>query len=280
MNTLRAITLFIIVFSSILILFSCNNLEPWENILADKGKNNQQAELKEETIIDQQVKPDQLLNPGEYNFTAPKSNTSFILFVPYDYTPKESFPIIFCYHGSGASATTWPFQQVTHDKGYIIVGMSYTSKSAEHLGLELIRYEKAFFLEALEMVSARLNVNQNLIFMGGYSQGGYATSLLGERILDKLAGLIILGAGRYTVDRYPPPLKSIKRKPIFVGVGQNDTIHNPRARFAANYYQGLRADVTFEEWAGVGHSINTQEFPSKILLGWLNKICALQITQE
>lgn len=277
---MRLIISFIALLCAIFVFVSCSNLESWEQILSNKESSNPKTELQKENSVNLEPKPEPLVTSGEHIFTAPKANVQFILFVPYDYTPNQSYPIIFCYHGSGASATTWPFQQVTHGKGYIIVGMNYTSRAAENLSLELIRYEKAFFLEALEMASARLNVNQDLIFMGGYSQGGYATSMLGERILDKLAGLIILGAGRYAVDRYPPPLKSIKNKPIFVGAGQNDNVHNPRAKYAANYYQGLRADVTFEEWAGFGHAINTQEFPSKILLNWLNNVSARQIAKK
>jgi predicted esterase len=275
---MKLILFFIIISGVILILSACDKWESWEQLLTNKSSNAPKESQKVE--ISSEPKPEPIVTPGEYNLTAPNANVPFILYVPSDYTPKKSFPIIFCYHGAGVSATTWPFYQVTHGNGYIIVGMNYSSEASSHLGLEFIRYEKALFLEALEMVSARLNVDQSLIFMGGYSQGGYATSLLGERIFDKLAGLIILGAGRYAVDRYPPSLKSIKGKPIFVGVGGDDTVHNPRAKLAANYYQGLWADVTFEVWAGVSHGINTTEFPSKILLNWLNNIVALQIAKN
>jgi len=278
-NTLKRVIFCITLFGIIALLASCGEWDSWEQILKNKETPESQTDLQEKAEPSE-PKLEPLLKSGEYTLAAPKANVSFIVFVPNDYNPKLSYPIIFCYHGAGGSATTWPFRQVTHDKGYIVVGMNYTSRAAEHLSLELIRYEKAFFLEALDMVSARINVNQNLIFMGGYSQGGYATSMVGERMLDKLAGLIILGAGRYAVDRYPPSLRSIKGEPIFVGAGQNDSVHNPRARFAANYYQGLRADVTFEEWEGVGHGINTPQFPSKILLDWLNNIVKLQIAKE
>jgi hypothetical protein len=32
--------------------------------------------------------------------------------------------------------------------------------------------------------------------------------------------------------------------------------------------------VTYEEWPGVEHGINTPEFPSKLLLNWLENIFA------
>ena len=260
------------ILNSIFMLTACN--KEWEQLLSNP--KTVQSSIDTESAIKQEPKPEPkpepILAPGEYNLTTPKANAPFILYVPLDYTPNHSCPIIFCYHGLGGTATTWPFYQVTHGSGFIIVGMNYSSQAAEHLGLGFVRFERALFLETLDMVSARLNVDKKIIFMGGYSQGGYSTTLLGEQVIDKLAGLIILGAGRYAVDRYPPLPRSIRGKPIFIGAGQNDTVHNPRARRAANTYMGWGADVTFEEWVGVGHGINTPEFPSKKLLPWLNNV--------
>lgn len=228
---------------------------------------------------------DQIIEPltvGEHTLYAPNAGNSFIVYVPIDYNPSTPFPIIFCYHGMGVSATTWPFYQVTHGKGYIIVGMNYTPPAESGTNLLSIKTEKAFFNEVLDILTKQLNIDQKLIFMGGYSQGGYHTSLLGERLLDKLAGLIILGAGRFTAERYPPLLKSISGKPIFIGVGEQDMVHKTRAKVAANVYQSWNANVTYEEWPGVGHQINTSEFPSKIMLEWLNNVCQKRrlITQK
>lgn len=243
---------------------SCAKLQEWDQALS----KNQNANISE--ISMQEPKLDPITESGEYTLTAPKSNTSFILYVPSDYIPTKPFPIIFCYHGAGVQATTWPFYQVTNGKGFIIVGMNYVAPNSP--SLELMRYERAYFLEVLDILSKRLNVNQKLVFMGGYSMGGYMTSMLGEQLLDKLAGLIILGAGRFTVERFAPLPKRIRGKPIFIGVGQADNTHQPRAKIAANMYVGWGADVTYEEWVGVGHSINTPEFPSKKLLPWLINI--------
>jgi predicted esterase len=219
--------------------------------------------------------PEPIRTPGRYDLTALKAGKSFLLWVPEDYTPERSWPLIFCYHGAGGSATTWPFQQVTGNRGFIIIGMNYTKSGAvpnsARLIRELLRREKNFFFETLEMVSGRLNVDKESIFMGGYSQGGYHTTFLGENVLDKLAGLVVLGAGRFYMSHTPPLMKSIKDKPIFIGVGEMDTVHNPRSENAAETYKRWEADVIFEEWPGVGHGVNTPQFPSKLLLDWLNK---------
>lgn len=268
-KTLYKATLIIITF----IMSNCT----WEQILQNSPNESYIREEQEEKDVLKDIlnepKEFEALTPGEHTQSAPKTGSSFIVYVPMDYNPNYSFPIIFCYHGTGVSVTTWPFYQVTHGKGYIIVGMNYTPAAEKGTNLISIKAEKAFFSEVLDILTKRLNIDKRMIFMGGYSQGGYHTSLLGERLLDNLAGLIILGAGRFTTDRYPPLLKSISGKPIFIGVGEQDMAHKPRAKSAANVYQAWNASVTYEEWPGFGHHINTPEFPSKILLEWMNNIC-------
>jgi pimeloyl-ACP methyl ester carboxylesterase len=116
------------------------------------------------------------------------------------------------------------------------------------------RAEKEYLAEVQAIVSRRLEVDPRMLFMGGFSQGGYSTTVLGEQLLDRLAGLVILGAGRRNLDRKPPARSSLRAKPIFIGVGEDDQLHLQHARRAAQSYKGWGARVTFEEWPGRGHS--------------------------
>ena len=55
------------------------------------------------------------------------------------------------------------------------------------------------------------------VFMGGVGHGGYSTSILGEQMLDELAGLVLFAAGRWRAsrDRYTPRVikEKIRGKP-------------------------------------------------------------------
>lgn len=285
---MKATIVHLLVCSSVIFAAAgCSTWDKWEQAFSGRQNESQASNARNGSAgipacssIPQPVfTPEPLLSPGQYDLDAPEAKNSFIVWVPMDYTPDCTWPAIFCYPGAGGNATTWPFYQVTHGRGFIIVGMNYTLPGYSRYSPQMAGKEQAFFLEALAMVSARLNVEPEMVFMGGYSQGGYHTTFLGERVLDRLAGLIILAAGRYAVDRRPPPMGSIQGRPVFIGVGQNDSVHNPRARKAAQTYERWKAHVTFEEWPGVGHGINTPEFPSKILLNWLEEVFAGPETQ-
>ena len=211
------------------------------------------------------------LSPGrEVRITAPKTEKTFLLYVPVDYTDKRPFPVIFCYHGYRGSATTWPFKQVTKGEGFIIVGMNYATDAYYHkLRFTTTGPEKIFFDEALEIISTRVNVDQDYIFMGGYSQGGYSTTVLGEQMLDRLAGNIVLGAGRCYVDMNPPSAELIRGHPFFYGVGELDDPHYPRAKRALQFYTECGADVTFEGWEGETHKLSSQWMAKTRMREWL-----------
>jgi predicted esterase len=234
-------------------------------LTTNKSESYAMESIKDDVQKGKTTEP-QLTMPGIYRLEAPKAKSSFVVYVPQDYTSDRVWPVIFCYHGAGGSATTWPFQQITRGEGFIIVGMNYATEAYSHgLGRERIGPEQAFFAEALSIVSSQLNINPKMVFMGGYSQGGYSTTILGEQLLDQLAGLIILGASRSYVDRYPPPAKQIQGKPIFIGVGENDE-RKPQAKETVQIYKDWGADVTFEEWPGARHGDEPKETK---LLDWL-----------
>ena len=206
----------------------------------------------------------------EVRITAPKTGKTFLLYVPIDYTHQRSFPVIFCYHGYRGSATTWPFKQVTKGHGFIIVGMNYATDSYYHkLRFTTTGPEKIFFDEALEIISTRVNVDQDYIFMGGYSQGGYSTTVLGEQLLGRLAGNVVLGAGRCYVDMNPPPAELIRGHPFFYGVGELDDPHYPRAKRALQFYAECGADVTFERWKDETHKLSPQWMRKTKMREWL-----------
>ena len=201
---------------------------------------------------------------------APKTEKTFLLYVPVDYTDKRPFPVIFCYHGYRGTATTWPFKQVTAGQGFIVVGMNYATDAYYHkLRFTTTGPEKIFFDEALEIISTRVNLDPDYIFMGGYSQGGYSTTVLGEQLLDRLAGNLVLGAGRCYVDMNPPPTERIRGHPFFYGVGELDDPHYLRAKRALQFYTECGADVTFEGWKDETHKLSPQWMTKTGMREWL-----------
>ena len=147
--------------------------------------------------------------------------------------------------------------------------MNYATEAFhQRLSLQRTGPEKAFFAEALDIVSFHLSVDRMMVFMGGQLHGGAATSILGEQLVDELAGFVILGTGRALGDRFPYR-KPIHGEPIFIGVSKKTRRSNRRAKKAVRLYQDWGAKVTFEEWEDVERRFGRRK--SAKLLKWLRE---------
>src|SRR5258706_8723394 len=113
-------------------------------------------------------------------------------------------------------------------------------------------------------VASKLRVNSKLIFMGGFSQGGWSTSKFSNLYMAQLAGLLIMGAGGSPNEKAIPLLKG---KPVFVGIGELDDA-NKNAKLARDAYTAKGADVTFEEFKGLPHTADVKD---PVLKEWLLK---------
>jgi dienelactone hydrolase len=209
--------------------------------------------------------PDQAtFSPGkETKILDPKTGGLgwYVVYVPKDYTPDREWPTLFCYHGKNGDPTTWPIKQATDGAGYIIVGMEYLNREGTNDAKEDIEN----LTRIRTFVASKLRVNSKLIFMGGFSQGGWSTSKFSNLYMDQLAGLLIMGAGGSPNEKAIPLLKG---KPVFVGIGELDDA-NKNAKLARDAYTAKGADVTFEEFKGLPHTADVKDpFLKEWLLKW------------
>ena len=197
-----------------------------------------------------------------------------VVYVPTDYRASRSWPAIFCYHGQNGKPTAWPFRQVTGGRGFVIVGMRYLPDPGRLRPDEFrahVAREVALMQRVDAYVAGRLRTDPRRRIIGGFSKGGWFSSLLGEAAASRWAAICILGAGRHDRDRPLRNPRLVRGKPIYIGVGQNDP-NNPHARLGRDFYRTAGARVTFEEFPRLGHQMNVG---SKALRDWLLGIAYL-----
>ncbi len=183
----------------------------------------------------------------------------YVVYIPKDYTPDREWPLIFCYHGSNGNPQSWPFKDLTDGQSYIIIGMEYLNRTTPEPTGDVDNLKRI-----LKFVSSKVRVNPKLMFMGGFSQGGWSTSSFSNLCIDQLAGLIIMGSGGTPGDKAAPLLKG---KPVFIGIGEQDPA-NASAKGSRDAYTARNALVTFEEFKGLAHAVDTKDKPLK---DWLIK---------
>ena len=139
---MKSALVFLLVCFSIITVSGCV-WSKWEPILADKSYERPAIDTSAPVTLNEEPASGPLLIPGHYHLKAPKMNDSFLVWVPYDYTPDRSWPVIFSYGGE-SGASTWLFQQVTRERGFIIIGMNYTKSRSRRRDREWLSQEKEF----------------------------------------------------------------------------------------------------------------------------------------
>ncbi len=195
----------------------------------------------------------------------PDLETELPLWRP-DAPSSEKWPAIIYYHGTNGRPSIRLMREVTEEKGFLLVGMTYLNKeqfiqSETNVAAELSQLNKL-----KRVLINEQDVNPSKIFVAGFSKGGWLSATLLERD-HSLAGGLILGAGVFHSKRLntkPKPFPA--KKLLFIGVGRFDENY-PRSLAAFLNFRKLGAEVTLEAWPNTKHA-----FPKNPPLGmhqWL-----------
>jgi predicted esterase len=180
------------------------------------------------------------------------------IYLPTQYTPAAKWPAIFFYHGMGGSPDTSWVRRYPGGADFIVVGLPYfVPDSPARTPAEqraAADRELAGFRAARQWLLDHASVDDGRVFMGGISKGGWTAAALGEMEAPRLAGLIILLAGRSYGALRGGPAPDVRGKPVYIGAGETDP-NRMAARRAAEYYRRQGAVVTAEEYAGFGHDV-------------------------
>ncbi|MFN3244605.1 MAG: hypothetical protein ACE37K_24075 [Planctomycetota bacterium] len=183
--------------------------------------------------------------------------TELHVYVPRRYDPSKPAPLLIWLHGSGGSGAGQHghWQQVSEQLGMLVLA---PTEPIETVYAKTPR-ERASVLAALRWLRRRANVDENGIFVGGWSRGGHLAWDLALRFPDRFAGLapcvggprIELGPGNNI--RY---LENVRHLPIRDLQGSRDDerlLMNLRLAFK-QLEKWRSKDAELIEFPELGHS--------------------------
>jgi len=203
---------------------------------------------------------------GTRAFKSSRGPLKLPVFVPTDYTPRKAFALVLFFHGRGGKPDTRMMQGITDRKGYVIVGMEYLQEDAAFYAD--IETQLGFNHHVIRTVSKRVHINPRQIFIGGFSQGGFATAMFGFRPseVSTYRGYMMMAGGLGAARG----LSCMRREPVLVLHGDKDaTVPYDNGVQAADALRKAGASVTFITMKGVGHTLDRQYAPE--VGAWLRK---------
>ncbi|MGQ9662354.1 MAG: hypothetical protein ACUVWX_08475, partial [Kiritimatiellia bacterium] len=204
----------------------------------------------------------------ESTVRVPFSPVAVLVYLPTNYTSERSWPTIFFYPPLKSGPTLQPLKSYCEGRDFVLVGMSYLEPEIPTASVrqteEYWQRERTNFLRVLGWLSGHLRVDPRRVYIGGLIKGAWAAARIGELELDRVAGMMLLLSARQRTAPQPSAV-ALHGKPIYIGIGETD----PSALAAlqtAEFYRHNGAQVTLEQYWGVGHAVPPD---ATLLKAWL-----------
>jgi dienelactone hydrolase len=120
--------------------------------------------------------------------------TELFLFVPKSYDPQKPSPLLLWAHGAGGTGAReyLHWQQVAEQLGMLVLApTAFDTQPGYHFAPR----ERAAALAALRWARRQANIDENAVFVGGWSQGGHQAWDLALRYPDLWAGVLPVVGG-------------------------------------------------------------------------------------
>jgi predicted esterase len=193
--------------------------------------------------------------PGQFWLsvpTEPKKATPVRVFVPRMLDAKKPVPVVVALHGAGGSENLF-------FEGY---GAGHIVKECRKRGWLLVapRSGLAFGTAPpvpalLDELAKRYPLDPKRVFIIGHSMGAMQTVELLQKHPGKFAAAAVLGGGGA-----PRDAKALADLPLFVGVGEKDTLALNLAReLNKSLTKGGAKKLTYKEYPGLEHMVIVRE---------------------
>jgi predicted peptidase len=195
---------------------------------------------------------------------------NYLLFLPKNYSEKQTYPLIFFLHGAGARGSDPELLKVdgipkvveqNPDFGFIAISPQCP------LGGWWTKYDPSVFDGLLNTVIAGHSVDTTHLYLTGLSMGGYGTWHYACAYPDRFAAIVpICGGG----DPYKACV--LKEVPIWVFHGARDSTVLPRESIRmVDALKECGGKVKFTLYPNADHDSWTRTYNSPRLYEWLRE---------
>jgi hypothetical protein len=198
------------------------------------------------TVLHGEDKSPKTSGPFEAELDKPKSK--YWIYVPEDYTPYRSWPMMVVFHGTNGTAQQFItlFMSEARKNKYILVAVKSSGAAWKEFDEEMV-------MNTIKEVSKNYKVDPDRMFLAGFSAGGFMTSFVGFKHNTMFRGLGLMSPIPFA----PGVGKSMA---LMVVCGDMDTNY-PKCKSAYEMLKAQKCDTEMHTMAGVGHKLDDKAIP-------------------
>jgi predicted esterase len=187
--------------------------------------------------------------------------TELAIFVPPDYDPSVRAPLMLSMHGTGGEGRhvlpTWI--PVAQQLGMLVLA---PSEAGPNEGFAATERERLAQLAALRWMRRTFNVDENQVYVSGFSRGGHLAWDLGTRYPDRFAALVpMVGGPRFELGRGAANMRYLENvahlaiRDLQGALDQAGLVWSVREAFRRLAMYGAE-DAVLHEFADLGHNVD------------------------
>ena len=198
----------------------------------------------------------------------PGKRGGFCMYVPEDYTPDRSWPLVMALHGGGGNGRSflWSWLRDVRGQGAILIAPTSVGATWALSGPD---GDTPHLARLLDMAKRGWNIDERRLLLTGMSDGGTFTYVSGLEADSPFTHLAPACASFHPMLAQMADADRMRDLPIYLVHGALDWMFSVDvARGANEALTAAGANVTYREIADLSHAYPREENPA--ILDWLN----------
>lgn len=199
-----------------------------------------------------------------------KSILNYLVYLPQSYNNSEKWPLILSLHGSGERGSNiedvkkWGIHKLLREND----DFPFVVVSPQCPMGEIWEMQFNALSDLLDEIKNDYNIDEERVYLTGYSLGGYGTWNFAILNPEKFAAIVPISGGAIS----PKRALSLKSLPIWAAHGDSDTVVQfEESKRIVDLLMKYNPNIIFKVYAGAGHEVCTTAYEEPGLFEWLLK---------
>lgn len=199
-----------------------------------------------------------------------KSTLNYLVYLPRSYSTSNKWPLILSLHGSGERGNNiddvkrWGIHKILKENDnfpFVVVSPQCPAGEIWEMQFNALK-------DLLNDMKNNYNIDDDRIYLTGYSMGGYGTWNFAILNPERFAAIVPVSGGAMSSKK----ALCLKNLPIWAAHGDSDTaVEFEESKRIVDCLKKYNSNIIFKVYKGAGHEVCTTAYEEPELFQWLLK---------